>query len=84
MKNILFLICIIFLIQCSNNENDCDDCGGGLLDGYLYKEVTIEDIAELAEINVSAEIGKCIRFKLEENQFSDAKIVEDCCCAQFN
>jgi len=83
MKNIISILCLIFIIQCSENENDCSDCGGGLLDGYLYKEVTIEDISNLTEINVSAEIGNCIRFKMTETQFSDAEIVDDCCCVQF-
>ena len=84
MKNILSILCAILIIQCSENENDCEDCGGGLLNGYLYKEVTIEDVADLTEINVIADVGKCIRFKNEGNQLSDAEIVEDCCCIQFN
>ena len=84
MKNILSILCVIFIIQCSDNENDCNDCGGGEIDGYLYKEVTIEDQTDLIKIDAPAEAGKCIRFRLEENQISDAKIVEDCCCIQFN
>ena len=86
MKKLKILLLLFFHVGCTSktDNTDCMDCGGGLLDGYLYKEVTIEDIADLAEIDVSVEAGKCIRFKMEENQFSDAKIVEDCCCIQFN
>tara|TARA_B100000676_G_C17773747_1_gene678129 strand:+ start:441 stop:695 length:255 start_codon:yes stop_codon:yes gene_type:complete len=83
MKKILSFLSIIFIIQCSNNENDCNECGGGLLDGYLYKQVAIEDISDLTAINISAEIGECIRFKMIEGKFSDAKIVNDCCCVQY-
>ena len=79
----LFIFLMFFLNGCSSNENDCNDCGGGLIDGYLYKEVTIEDVAGLAEINVSVNIGKCIRFKMDGSEFSEAVIVNDCCCSIY-
>jgi hypothetical protein len=53
------------------------------LDGYLYKEVTVEDIANLTDIDVTADVGKCIRFKLDGEDFSDAEIVDDCCCVEY-
>lgn len=84
---ILLAISIISFIffNCEPNTNapDCNECGGGLLDGYLYKEVTINDIASLAEINVSVNIGKCIRFKMDGADFSEAVIVDDCCCSIY-
>ena len=80
----IFLVCF-FLLSCgfNTNDTDCNDCGGGLLDGYLYKEVTIEDVAGLAEINVSVNIGKCIRFKMDGSEFSEAVIIDDCCCSIY-
>ena len=83
MKHFILLISLTLIFQCSDTENECNDCGGGLLDGYLYKEVMIEDIAGLAEINVTVVIGKCIRFKMIESEFSNAEIVDDCCCVQY-
>ena len=61
----------------------CTNCGGGLLDGYLYKEVTFADIAGLAEIDVAIDVGKCIRFKLDGTDFSDVALVDDCCCVEY-
>jgi len=86
MKRLLiFNLLLLFLIGCGNSSSDssCTECGGGLLDGYLYKEVTVEDIANLTDINVTAEIGKCIRFKLDGEDFSDAEVVDDCCCVEY-
>ena len=40
-------------------------------------------ISNLAEINVNVEIGQCIRFKMIESEFSNAEIVDDCCCVQY-
>ena len=61
----------------------CTNCGGGLIDGYLYKEVTFADIAGLAEIDVSVNVGGCIRFRLDGTGFSDAEVVDDCCCTLY-
>ena len=74
---------IFFNCDSSTSASDCNECGGGLLEGYLYKEVTINDIASLAEINVSVNIGKCIRFKMDGADFSEAVIVDDCCCSIY-
>ena len=87
MKRILILYFLLFfLIGCGDSSSDssCTECGGGLLDGYLYKEVTtVDDIASLTNINVTAEIGKCIRFKLDGEDFNDAEVVDDCCCVEY-
>ena len=53
------------------------------MDSYLYKEVTFNDIAGLAEIDVTVDVGKCIRFKMDGADFSDAALVDDCCCVEF-
>ena len=80
---LIFLSC--FLLNCDTGagDSDCTDCGGGLLDGYLYKEVTVEDVASLAEIDVSTNVGKCIRFKMDGTEFSEATVVDDCCCIKY-
>ena len=88
MNRILISIfLLIFLINCggSNSDSSCTECGGGLLDGYLYKEVTFTDIAGLADIDVvvDVEVGKCIRFKMDGTDFSEAALVDDCCCVEY-
>ena len=76
---------LIFMINCgsSNSDSSCTECGGGLLDGYLYKEVTLDDIAGLAEIDITVDVGKCIRFKMDGTDFSEATVVDDCCCVEY-
>jgi len=76
---------LFFIINCgsSNSDSSCTECGGGLLDGYLYKEVTFNDIAGLAEIDVTVDVGKCIRFKMDGTDFSEATVVDDCCCVEY-
>jgi len=82
MKNLILLSLSLFLINCSDNSNtqDCTDCGGGLLDGYLFKEVTTGDLESLGQISVNADLGACIRYKLDGEDFEDAVVVDDCCC----
>ena len=84
-RHLIFNLLLLFLMGCGNSSSDssCTECGGGLLDGYLYKEVTVEDIANLTDIDVTADVGKCIRFKLDGEDFSDAEIVDDCCCVEY-
>ena len=86
MNRILISIfLLIFLINCGadNTDSTCTECGGGLLEGYLYKEVTFNDIAGLAEIDVNVDVGKCIRFKMDGTDFSEAAGVDDCCCVEY-
>ena len=61
----------------------CTNCGGGLVDGYLYKEVTMDDIAGLAGIDVAVNVGDCIRFKMDGTDISEAEAVNDCCCILY-
>ncbi len=61
MKNysIFIFLFVLGLWNCAENNADCADCGGGLLEGYLYKEVTLEDVGKLAEIAVAWLDRKC-------------------------
>jgi len=86
MNRILISIfLLIFLINCggSNSDSSCTECGGGEIEGYEYKEVTVLDIEGLAVINVIVAVGKCIRFKPDGTDFSDAALVDDCCCVEY-
>lgn len=86
MKQIFnFLFLLMLAISCTgiNTNNSCTECGGGLVDGFLYKEVIVEDMTGLAEIDIITDIGKCIRFKLDGSDFSEAEIVDDCCCIEY-
>ena len=82
--NIYFIL--FYFMNCTSETSnmDCIDCGDGLLDGYLYKEVTISDITKLNEIAITTEIGNCIRFKMDGENFDSAEVVKDCCCNLFN
>ncbi len=80
---LIFLSCFLLSCDAGAGDSECTDCGGGLLDGYLYKEVTVEDVASLAEIDVSTNVGKCIRFKMDGTEFSEATVVDDCCCIEY-
>jgi len=42
------------------------------------------DIANLSEINIDVNVGNCIRFKMDGEDFSSAEIVDDCCCNLYN
>ena len=81
---LIFLSCFLLSCDAGSGDSECADCGGGLLDGYLYKEVTFTDIAGLAEIDVAVDVGKCIRFKMDGTDFSEAAIVDDCCCVEYH
>ena len=81
---LIFLSCFLLSCDAGAGDSECTECGGGLLDGYLYKEVTVEDVAGLAEIDVSGvTVGKCIRFKMDGTEFSEATVVDDCCCIEY-
>jgi hypothetical protein len=83
LKSIFLLI---FLINCSgsNSDTSCTECGGGLIDGYIFTEVTTDNIPNLTEKNISLnDIGKCIRVKMDDADFEDVSIVEDCCCVEY-
>ena len=85
-----FIILHIFLsftlIGCGTATNNslCGDCGEGLVDGYLYKNVMVEDITtSLLEIDSSIGLDECIRYKTDGTDFTDATVVDDCCCSIY-
>ena len=85
MKKLLMIIICLVSLNCGGNSatSDCNECGGGLIDGFLYKEVTSEDLASLIQIDVTADLGACIRFKLDGEEMSEATVVDDCCCVEY-
>ena len=78
-----FLFLIVINCSGSSTNTSCTECAGGLIDGFLYKQVTVEDLSGLSEIDIITDIEKCIRFKLDGTEFSEAEVVEDCCCVEF-
>ena len=82
----LYFFLFFILIGCGDiaNNSECDDCGEGLVDGYLYKNVMVEDITtSLLEIDSSIGLDECIRYKTDGTDFTDAIVVDDCCCSIY-
>ena len=82
----LYLFLFFILIGCdtTTSNSQCTDCGEGLVDGYLYKNVMVEDITtSLLEINSSIGLDECIRYKTDGTDFTDAIVVDDCCCSIY-
>ena len=83
-RNILltsFLAMLVFL-ACEKEEG-CDDCGGTILDGYFFSEVSTADLTVLGTVE-DIEVGVCIRYKLDGTDFDleTVLVVDDCCCDQ--
>ena len=85
MKRIKVYFILFYCLNCDSGTSnmDCLNCDDGLLDGYLYREVTLQDIIKLNEIAITTEIRNCIRFKMNDEDFESAEVVEDCCCNLF-
>lgn len=85
--SITIIMVFFFFIGCntsSSNNPECNDCGGGFIDGYQYKKVTIDDItSSLLEIDSSISIDECIRYKMDDIDFIEVETVDDCCCTIF-
>ena len=80
---IILTLSFFMMVTCEDNP-ECASCGGGLLDGFLFKEVTQDDLAEIGNIE-EMNIGICIRYQLlglteEEFDLETIAIVNDCCC----
>ncbi len=80
---IIITLSLFLLVTCEDNP-ECTSCGGGLLDGFLFKEVTQNDLAEIGNIE-GMNIGICIRYQLlgltdEEFDLETIAFVDDCCC----
>lgn len=71
---------ILFSTGCNDTSN-CEDCGGSLDEGFLFKYVEATDIPDLTEIE-GIDVGACIRYKLagEEFDLDNVAVVDDCCC----
>ena len=83
LLTIILTLSLFFLITCEDNPG-CASCGGGLLEGFLFKKVTQDDLAEIGNIE-GMNIGICIRYQLlgltdEEFDLETIAIVDDCCC----
>ena len=80
---IILTLSLFLLVNCEDNP-ECVSCGGGLLEGFLFKKVTQDDLAEIGNIE-GMNIGICIRYQLlgltdEEFDLETIAIVDDCCC----
>ncbi len=80
---IILTLPLFLLVTCEDNP-ECASCGGGLLEGFLFKKVTQDDLAEIGNIE-GMNIGICIRYQLlgltdEEFDLETIAIVDDCCC----
>ena len=80
---IILTLSLFLLVTCEDNP-ECASCGGGLLEGFLFKKVTQDDLAEIGNIE-GINIGICIRYQLlgltdEEFDLETIAIVDDCCC----
>lgn len=78
------LVLVIPLLTGCDKKADCPDCGGTLLEGYIFKRVTTDDLAKndgLALIE-DVDAGACIRAKLtgENLDLNTVTVVDDCCC----
>ena len=85
MIRIAILITALLLCGGSGcNNDDCNDCGGGVINGYMFKRVEQEDLAQLTPDFPDLQIDACIRFKIDLNNHSfklgTVTIVDDCCC----
>ena len=59
----IILTLTLFLLVTCDDTPECASCGGGILDGFLFKEVTQNDLAEIGNIE-GMNIGICIRYQL--------------------
>ena len=80
---IILTLSLFLLVHCEDNP-ECVSCGGGLLEGFLFKNVTQDDLVEIGNIE-GINIGICIRYQLlgltdEEFDLETIAIVDDCCC----
>ena len=80
---IILTLSLFLLVTCEDNP-ECASCGGGLLEGFLFKKVTQDDLAKIGNIE-GMNIGICIRYQLlgltdEEFDLETIAFVDDCCC----
>ncbi len=89
MKNLLtskflFTSLLLFSLLSCGKTNECNDCGGNLLDGYIFMEVTADDLAQYEGLALleGVDVGVCIRVKIsgEEINLQTVEVVDECCC----
>ena len=83
LLTIILTLSLFFLVTCEDSP-ECASCGSGLLEGFLFKKVTQDDLAEIGNIE-GMNIGICIRYQLlgltdEEFDLETIAFVDDCCC----
>jgi len=83
IRNLIASIFVLVMFSACEKDEGCDDCGGTILDGYLFSEVTTADLSTLGAVE-DIEVGACIRYKLDGTEFDleTVKVVDDCCCQQ--
>lgn len=77
---------ILYGLTGCNDSSECTNCGGGPVDGFLYKRVTQEDLSQLGSIE-DITLDTCIRFQfidMDEFDLESIEIVDDCCCDQYD
>lgn len=85
MKKLVYITLLLglFIHTACEEKKGCDDCGGGILEGFIFKEVTTDDLSALGTVE-GIELGVCIRYKLDGTEFDleTVKVVDDCCCVE--
>ncbi len=76
-------ILVLAFIGSCDPDSKCNNCGD-LLGGFIYMEVTANDLAKhegLAALD-GIDVGACIRAYIleEELNINTVSIVDDCCC----
>jgi hypothetical protein len=76
----LLIVILLFPWAC-NKGNDCADCGD-LTEGYLFTEVTADNIAEfVADTTIQElQIGACVRYQIIGSDKNNISVVDNCCC----
>lgn len=79
-----FSVWVLIAFSGCDNSTSCVNCGGGLVNGYLYKTVAASDLSSIPEL----ELESCIRFKYmalsdEEIDPESVEMVDDCCCKEY-
>lgn len=81
---IILLSLFVAIVAIGCEQDECEDCGPGVEEGYLFKRVTQDDLAILAGVEGVA-LDVCITYQVldvatGEIDAETAQVVEDCCC----
>ncbi|MFQ6616664.1 MAG: hypothetical protein ACE5HZ_07875 [Fidelibacterota bacterium] len=80
----ILLSLVILVIGGGCDGDECEDCGPGVEEGYLFKRVTEDDLAVLAGIE-GVSVDVCVTYQVldiatGEMDTETVQVVEDCCC----